>query len=515
MLSSRLVNLLAAAAFALTLGGCAVPTHVQQPSVKKVQAGTTTVTVSITANTDQVGGLSQITLFRRVSDQSILPGSAYKDYILTQVAKDMAHDTTLFIGSLPPGQYNFWRLTDGSNPSRYIELNGSLDSFTVEEGKPLDLGRVIVTPLYEQRVLVGRSVRQRDNRALIERYSPEHLKLFPADSTVSWTQPRSEKDRAEEFAMAHPTGADCLTELADGSVVAATRMGTVLMRTPQGKWKRLPSDQIETLNCVQPVQMPGADFLAFGEFGTLLRHVPGQDKLESIDTGNLPYGNLLGLAGNVNAGWYIAVRRNRRVSIYHSAKLAGGDWSKVRGDVVRTSLIGLGSWFLMHDIGTGFVSTTPEGPLRVYDYATGQWSTRATPKGHLSSFRTSASGAWSTTVGHMGIFSPGVHESFISLDQGKSWNPMQVSDSASSIPFVQRADGALLRFDGSAFAKLGLQASTDMGKTWTSLNGSLKSRLLLPLKSGAVLGQIWDSSLPARFEFSNDGGKTWTSEEVE
>lgn len=507
--------MLTASAITLTLGGCGVPTRVQQPSLKTAQVGTTAVTVSLTANTDQVGGLGQITLFRRASDNSILLGGPYKDYILTQVAKDMAHDTTLFIGSLPPGEYYFSKLIDGSNSNHYVDLSGSLGTFIVEDGKPVDLGRVIVTPLYEERVLVGRSMRLRDNRALIERYSPDHLKLFSPNATVSWAHPRSEKDRAEEMALARPTGADCVTELADGSVVAATRMGTVLMRSPQGGWKKLPSDQIETLNCVQPVQMTGTDFLAFGEFGTLLRHVPGEDKLQSVDTGNLPYGNLLGLAGNVNVGWYIAVRRNRRVTIYHSAKLDGGDWSKMHAEGVHSSLLGWGSWFWMRDIGTGFALTTSEGPLRVYDYATGQWSKRDTPKGHLSNFRTSVSGLWGATVGHMGIFSPGVHESYISSDQGRSWQKMQVSDGGSSIPFAQRGDGALLRFDGNVRAKLGLQASTDMGKTWTALNGDLKSRLLIPLKSGAILGQIWDTSHPAQFEFSNDGGKTWTSEGME
>jgi len=85
---------------------------------------------------------------------------------------------------------------------------------------------------------------------------------------------------------------------------------------------------------------------------------------------------------------------------------------------------------------------------------------------------------------------------------------------ASHIPFVQRADGAWLRFEGSLMGKTSLQASSDMGKTWTLLDGEPKSRELTPLKSGAILGQIRDSSEPARFEISTDGGKSWTAESV-
>lgn len=514
MLGRRLfVNLLAGAVIALALGGC-VTTRVPQPLASGVQAGGTAVTVSISANTDQVGGLSQITLDRRDSGGA-LSGLILQSYVLTQVAKDMARDTTLFIGTLPPGTYYFSKLADGRNANHYIRLGGGLGAFTVEEGKPVDLGRLIVTPLFDERVLVGRSLRIRNNRALIERYSPEYLKLFALDATISWSAPRNDTDRAEEFAMARPTSAQCVTELADGSVAAATRMGTVLWRSPHGKWRKLPSDQIESLNCVQSVRMPNADLLAFGEFGTLLRHAPGQGKLETVDTGNLPYGNLIALAGNVEAGWYIAVQRNNEVTIYHSARLERGDWSKVRSERMRSSIFNPDSWFWMRDIGTGFAYTTPQGTLQVYDYASGQWTQRATPKGRLVDVRISGSGMWSATAGGSGPFAYGGKKSFVSLDQGRSWQQVQVSIAASHIPLVQRADGAWLRFDGSILGKTSLQASTDTGKTWTALSGELNSRELTPLQSGAILGQIWDRSGPARFEISTDGGMSWTAETVE
>lgn len=505
-------NLLAGSIIALALGGC-ITTRVQQPLAAGVPAGGTAVTVSITANTDQVSGLSQITL-GRLNSGDALSGLILHSYVLTQVAKDMARDTTLFIGALPPGNYYFSKLTDGRDPNHYIQLGAGLDTFTVEEGKPVDLGRLIVSPLFGQRVLVGRSLRARDNRALIERYSPEHLKLFAPETTISWSAPRKDTDHAEELAMARPTGAQCVTELADGSVVAATRMGTVLWRSPQGAWRKLPSDQIESLNCVQSVRMPDADLLAFGEFGTLLRHAPEQDKLESVDTGNLPNGNLIALAGNVDAGWYIAVQRDREITIYHSARLERGDWSKVRSERIRNSIFNPDSWFWMHDIGTGFAYTSPRGTLQVYDYASGQWSQRATPKGNLAAFRTSGSGMWSATTGGAGPFSRGSKNSFVSLDQGRSWQQVQVSMVASHIPLVQRADGALLRFDGSLMGKTSLQASTDMGKTWTLLDSEPKSRELIPLQSGTILGQVWDSGEPARFEVSSDGGKSWIAESV-
>jgi len=520
MRRSTFANLVAASAIVTLLSGCwlsmpKIPNRVAQPRASGVQAGTTAVTVSITANTDQVSGLGKISLTKvvpREEEKAFVSNT----YTLAQVSRDMAHDTTLFIGSLPPGQYYFDRLIDGGNANRYVQMGGGLGSFTVEEGKPLDLGRLIVTPLYEDHVAIGRSARVRDNRTLIERYSPDHLKLFAAETTVTWKDLRRTGDRVEEMALERPTSAGSLTELPDGSVAAATRMGTVLLRNPAGTWRRLGSDQIESLNSVQPVQMPDADFLALGEFGTLLRHVPGQDKLVSVNTGNLPYGNLIALAGNVNAGWYIAVRRKGEITVYHSAKLEGGDWSKMFSEGVHGSAFGPGSWFWMRDMGTGFAYATSEGSVHLYDYATSQWTKRATPKaGRVDHFRISGNGMWSAVTGGRGLMTYGSKDSYISLDQGKTWNQMEVSSTASSIPFMQRTDGALLRFDGSAWRKLKLQSSTDMGKTWTTLTDELQSRDLVTLKSGEILGLVWNERLPARFEVSKDGGKTWTDEFVE
>ena len=501
-------NVFAGAVSALMLGGC-VTTHVQRPLSVGVPSEGTAVTVSITANTDAVNGLGQITL-GRLSSGDAVSSLVLQQYILNQVAKDMAHDTTLFMGTLPPGKYYFSQLADAGKSNRYIKMGGGLGLFTVEEGKPVDLGRLIVTPLYGERVLVGRSVRVRDNRTLLERYSPEHLKLFAPEKTVSWSGSRSDTDRAEEVAMARPTGAECVTELPDGSVAAATRMGTVLWRSPEGTWKQLASDKIETLNCVQPVQMPDADLLAFGEFGTLLRHAPGQNKLEPIDTGNLPYGNLVGLAGNMDAGWYVAVQRNNEVTIYHSARLERGEWNQVRSEKLGKWLLNQDTWFWLRDIGTGFAYTSTKGTLHLYDYASGQWSERAMPDRRVDAMRISGSGMWSLITQGYGPFAITSRDAFVSVNQGQTWQEV----TASHIPLVQRTDGTLLRFESSLMSDTTLHASSDMGKTWTLVDAKPKSRELTPLKSGAILGKIMRWSVPAQFEISNDGGKSWTAESM-
>jgi hypothetical protein len=66
--------------------------------------------------------------------------------------------------------------------------------------------------------------------------------------------------------------------MADGSVAVASRLGTVLMRSQQGRWRALRAPGLESVLCVLPVDLPDAELVAVGEFGTLLRKARGSDQ---------------------------------------------------------------------------------------------------------------------------------------------------------------------------------------------------------------------------------------------
>lgn len=70
LIKNFVANVLAGAVSALMLGGC-VTTHVQRPLSVGVPSEGTAVTVSITANTDEVNGLGQITLGRLSSGDAV------------------------------------------------------------------------------------------------------------------------------------------------------------------------------------------------------------------------------------------------------------------------------------------------------------------------------------------------------------------------------------------------------------------------------------------------------------
>ena len=99
--------------------------------------------------------------------------------------------------------------------------------------KSTDLGRLVVSRANFS-VDFGRSALVTSNADLIQRFTPDYAKMFGADAVSGWTAPRSPKDKVEEFARAHPAGAECVTELPDGRVVAASRMGAILVRSRPG-----------------------------------------------------------------------------------------------------------------------------------------------------------------------------------------------------------------------------------------------------------------------------------------
>jgi len=516
---NTLHTLLIAAALAFGLAGCATTTYVKDPLTTPPAADESPVVASVTANTGQVYGFDELAVRRLPPPQKVAPGEKPVEpmkefFVLRKVAPGMARDTSLYIGTLPEGEYIVSRLSDfKSRKTLWLARDdgGLLGTFTVKAGHPVDLGRVIITPI-NQKVLHGRSMLASSNRSLIERFSPEHLRLFSGDVSPGWKPERKPEDRVEEYALGRPVGADCITELPDGRVAMATRLGTVLLRDQRGHWSGLRSGRLESVLCVLPVNLPDADLLAVGEFGLLLRHAPGQTKLVPIDTANLPAGNLLAIAGNANAGWYIALQRADEVSLYHSAQLERGDWNKLRSENVAFSAWNGQSKFWMWNTDGGFAYTVSEGPIHFLDYATGQWTDRATPnERRVIDIRTNPTGVLSMLTspgGGLGGAFSGVH---VSHDQGKTWQNMEVPFTVKLQPVQQASDGTLL-MAGGVFGDRELHASSDQGKTWSLLSKVDRSHTITPLKSGGLLGTDHGEFGLSWIEFSKDGGKTWDVE---
>lgn len=515
LIFARAGRLIAAFALVAASSACVTKTIATDPTKSPPTQGQSPVVLSTVSNTAEVRGFDKIRLVRlSEKGENPLAGVTFDKYELLRVAPGMARDTALFVGNLPAGNYYITDLVD-TRSNRKLDVSGGrqnpLGVFTVTAGAPVDLGRLIVTPL-NTGVLHGRSKLVRSNAELLQRYSPDYARLFAVPVQGGWTKPPLETDRVEEFALARPVGADCMAELDDGRVAAASRLGSVLLRNLDGRWNIMRGPGIESLLCVLPVTLPDADLLAVGEFGALLKHVPGGTTLTPVDRGNLPVGNLMRIYGNPNVGWYVAHQDGDRLTFFHSKRLVGGDWQSVGSESVKAAFWGGEKQFFMWPTATGFAYSLYKGPMHFYDYATGAWTKRQVPENRrLVDLVVSPNNVLSveTIKGGMATAFGAVH---VSRDDGRTWAAVEGPFKVMRSPAVQLADGTLLLYAGEVFGDVLLQASSDGGKTWKARPKHEQGVQMVALKSGGLLA--YDSGYTGVFSIhsSRDGAQTWTPE---
>ncbi|MES2016430.1 MAG: hypothetical protein V4484_08025 [Pseudomonadota bacterium] len=494
------------------LSGCSTTTVAVDPLKLPAQSDQSPVVVSVTANTGEIRGFDRITLTRVAPPLKAGESAApVENFILEQVVPGMARDTSLFIGALPPGEYQFSSFDD-TKTRKTLNLLGSdeLGHFSVHLNKRVDLGRLLLTPV-NANVVFGRSARAGSNQTLIQRFSPAHAALFAAEVESGWNLPVP-KDGFEQYALSRPVGADCATERADGSVVAASRLGSVLVRSPAGRWNVVRGPGIESLLCVTPVQLPDAELLAVGEFGTLLRKPPGVNALLPVDTGDLPPGNLLRIYGNAEAGWFVAHQHGQEIKLFHSAKLEAGSWTVLRKESIAFDMWRGANSFWMWKTDAGLAYSVSTGPLRFLDFKTNQWTERATPgNDRLVALTVDPTGTMGVLTSPGGGFAGIFAGAFVTRDQAASWQPVNTPFKVKVVPVQRTADGTML-MNGGVFGASELQMSKDEGKTWTVQGKFELGRQLLVLKSGELLdldlGQYGLFSL----SHSTDMGKTWKME---
>jgi hypothetical protein len=494
-----------------SLTACQITQTVSDPVRSQPAAGESPVVVSITSNTAQLESFDTLEL-TRLSPRGMagaVQSLVMQNYSLRRAAPGMARDTSVFIGRLPAGEYYLTKLHNGQTMLK-LGSASSIGVFTVAADSPVDLGRVIITPM-ASRILVGRSARVTANGDLLRRYSPEHARLFAGPTAPGWNGPRDAADRVEEFALSRPIGADCMSELADGRVVAASRMGTLLLREKTGRWDTLRAPGIESLLCVLPVQLPDADLLAVGEFGALLRHAPGAATLAPVDTGNLPPGNLLRIVGNPAAGWYIAHQGGDTVTIFHSRQLERGTWTVLTQAGIGGNLWNGANKFTMWPTREGFAWNVSGSPLHFYDFASGRWTDRPLPDNRrLISMEVSPTNLLSVVTKATG-FGSVFGKVHVSGDDGRSWTEVASPFSIKDSPVVQLPDGSML-LDGGVSGKTELHASSDGGKTWHRHADYLPGRYPHAFGSGLMIDASSAWSGISSLRSSSDGGRNWTVE---
>lgn len=500
----RILVLSLSLAAAALVAGCAVSdSHAGDPLMLAPDSNRSPVVVSITTNTGQIRGFDQI-----VVTSVVPPGSkeSASDYYLKRVTPDMARDTALFIGSLPPAEYLFKSFT-AFNANKVLRVGDEvlLGKFTVHPGKRIDLGRLLLTPV-NSKVVVGRMPQLSSNRDLIERFSPQHAAMFSSEVEAGWNGPAKGAESFAAYALGRPVGGECPTERADGTVVAASRLGTVLMRSKEGRWNSLRGPGIETLMCVLPVDLPDTELLAVGEFSTLLRKPRGVNKLVPVNTGNLPPGNLMNIAGSAAYGWIVEHQAGKVFTLFHSPTLEAGNWTPIFKDDATNSIrfADHGLWMWSTSGGMGYA--VPRGDIRLLDFATGKWTERTTPnKFPLHALTASPMGL------SVFVMMGGYVLDYVSHDQGATWQGFKAPTHLKKVPATLTYDGTLLMVVGLTL-KEELQMSKDGGTTWTVQSNYEADRPMMALRSGDLLSFDRGEYGYFSIQSSHDGGKNWKNE---
>ena len=495
------------------LAGCSTLTVSSDPTKTPPRPDEAVTVVSVTGNTAQVSQFDSI-LLRRLPD----PGSTSNvqhTYLLHHRSPGLSRDTSLFLGTLPQGEYEFVRFND-DDTQQFLPLGEksreTLGRFRVEGGSTVDLGRLIVTPL-NTRVLVGRSARITGNEALVQRFLPEHSKFFAGGVKPGWLSPTASRERVEEYALSRPVGANGLTLLKDGRVAAGSRLGTVLLRDTSGSWSAAQAPGLESILYVTAVDRPDASLLAVGEFGTLLKLDVSGTRLSPVDTGDLPPGNLFFISGHDTTGWFIAQQRGSEVTLYRSDRLESGRWTPVRREDVSFSFWHGANRFWIWETTEGFAYATSQGAMHFYRRADASWTSRTVPgDARLITVVPSPGDRLGIVTSPGGGFGGVFASVYVTRDGASTWEPVQSEFKVKVNAPRILPDGTML-LAGGVFSKSELHVSKDQGKTWTPSGEFALTQDLVVLADGslyAIDGNHGFSLFSIRR--STDLGATWATE---
>jgi hypothetical protein len=496
----------------LFIAGCVQPVVVRSPTAETpLQADEGAVVVSITGNTARVSQFGALFL----KDQQGPEHEGGREYRLTQNSEGLARDTSLFVGTVPAGEYVF-SVLGAADGQKLVRLNQQaalrIGAFRVKAGAASDLGRLVVTGL-NGFVIVGRSERVRSNAELVKRFVPESAGIYSGPVNEGWLRPRDPSDRVEEYALQAPVGVDGLTELPKGWAVAASRLGTLLLRNPTGSWRTLHSDGLESLLWVKPSE-DGSTLLAAGELNTLLRF-DRNGRTVRLDPGNLPPGNLLFLDGNDSAGWYVAHRHDADVTVFRSATLERGDWRPLKTESVERSHWSGENNFWIWSTKEGFAYAVSAGRIERYHFASQQWTRRSAPNDArflgLAPHPGDTLGALTSPGGGFGGIFATV---YLSPDGGATWQEIDSPFKVKSYPPYLTPEGTLLLLGGYTGNTRELQRSMDMGKTWQPVTDTMSSEekiIVLPT-AGVFRVSAGQQFGFASIQHSRDGGASWKTE---
>lgn len=508
-------------ALGLLLAGCATPiqtVNLRPPSERAPAADEGVLSLSTTVNTGVVGQFDTLVL-KRAGDPDPKAAGAEYEYSIPELTGRVARDTSLFVATLKSGDYTIVRMYDSDRLMTFTPnpTNTMLGSFKVEPGKLTDLGRVVITPI-NFKIGAGRSNLVTSNEALVARFAPSTSRFYKEVVPGGWNTPRDKDDLIEDFALSHPVGASTLVELPDGRVAAATRLGTILLRETDGRWRPLQNKTLDAWISVAPASGPDAMLVAVGEYSNIAR-IDRDGVFHPVERGNLPMGTLIFVAGDMTSGWVVAHKLNDTVTLYRTDSLDKPDWTPILTDKLTVSYWSGAQQLWLWPTKTGFGYGRSTGEIRFYDVAKRAWTDRTSPgKKAIITIYASPKNELGMLASPGGGFGGITATAWLSRDDAQTWVETGSPFNVKVTPPKVTASGVMLQ-SGGVFGKDSLQGSKDGGKTWYVLSDQVAvTDVVLPTATAGLFklgkpafGTMADYDV---ISHSGDDGATWTSEYI-
>jgi hypothetical protein len=442
------------------------------------------------------------------------------------VAHGLSDDTSVYIVKAPVGRYVISELSDSGR--MYLRFHSSSlkefsrqRKFVVSPGTVTDLGRIVITQTgFKQ--LIGYSKTNSSNMEFIRSSFPFYSNLLENKRRQGWETPdNSNKGAIEKFAINFPTHIYDAIELNSGHIIAATNMGSFLVRNPGGKWKWFThTKDLNPVLALATYESKDSVFVAGGEFSTFVK-VNSKGNVTKIDRGNLPMGKIVFIDHNKNySRWYVGIETNTKGkegkihstrSLYQSNHLDSGVWEKLASyenfvGYYYQKAVNEDVRFFKFRQGFGILSGK-DNSMTCFNSKDNSQTTNQIPIPalKLSHMTVGAEGA-------IGIVKA-KRRNLYTEDCGKTWvrTSRPDDDDIVTAPFLLPSKNLIQMLWNSWDGKATLWKSKEQGKedTWQE-NSGFKGH---PLYSSKNVGLLWHiNGLSGYILRSTDEGKTWNLE---
>jgi hypothetical protein len=465
------------------------------------------VIISGVVNTSEAGRLTYVKLQKLDNpDPKKLP----PEYIIGDSFIDST-DISLFAKSIPEGRYKLLQL---GFTSKYLDFSvkSPFSDIVIKANQTVDLGMLIVSAM-SYNVIPGRSSKFLSNADLINQFAPNQELLKNAESG-GWEDFSNKEKLAEVVALSQPQGITGITETPKGEIIAGTRMGTIIIRDLQKKWRIFSNTDNYSriqLTAISPANQ-GNTIIAINEFGDAY-HIEEKNS-SRISLGNLPKGKPFFLsAAQDGSRWYAGIINKDQNELFTANKL-DGNWEKIFSDKKYAyAYSGAQVWAAKLPNGLFYASAaTPE--IRCLDYSTGKWITSKAPKGNviLDIKVNSKTGSIGILTGPGGGFAGVFATAYFVKSCGNNWQEIKS-------PYTVHVGAPIIMNDGSiadiggVFKDSGMYVSQDEGKTWNKATDRIihVDKLYQTENHGLFVVSNASNGIET-VSNSQDNGKTWSTE---